>query len=145
MKTRSAVRGFSLVEMLIVLAIIGIMASIVITQMANAAVDSRRAVSRQQQVVLQEAVNNWLSQYCASSSTMSISAARTAYNAKTTAADRLSLVGPYLDPSTVSQFTAMSGDTAKLQTDAMRRIGKWIEMPTWDAASYPQVNLFPVD
>ena len=53
-------KGFSLVELLLVLGIISIMASIVINSFSNAAQDSRNVIARQQQATLQSAVNNWV-------------------------------------------------------------------------------------
>jgi hypothetical protein len=32
-----------------------------------------------------------------------------------------------------------------VQSDAMKRAGKWIELPDWADGSYPRVNLLPVD
>ena len=53
-------RGFSLVELLLVLGIISIMASIVINSFSNAAQDSRNVLAKQQQAPWQSAVNNWV-------------------------------------------------------------------------------------
>ena len=53
-------RGFSLVELLLVLGIISIMASIVINSFSNAAQDSRNVLAKQQQATLQSAINNWV-------------------------------------------------------------------------------------
>jgi prepilin-type N-terminal cleavage/methylation domain-containing protein len=135
-------RGFSLVELLIVLAVIGILASIVIANMANAAHDSRRIIARQQQVVLQGAVNTWVAQSC---TTSSLSAVRTVYNTPQNSLARLALIQNYLDPDTYSHFTTNTSDTAKVQSDAMKRAGKWIQFPVWASDSYPQVDLLPID
>ena len=129
--------------MLIVLAIIGVLASIVISQIANAAFESRRILARQQQVVLQSAVNSWIVQRTATG--QSLGAAQTAYNAATTSKAKLDLVGEYLDQDTYSHLVANTSDAAKVQSDAMKRVSKWIEMPDWAAGSYPRVNLLPVD
>jgi len=59
-RSSSLPAAFSLVELLVVIAIIAIMASIVISAFSNAAADSRLVLVRQQQAVVQEAVNSWL-------------------------------------------------------------------------------------
>jgi prepilin-type N-terminal cleavage/methylation domain-containing protein len=138
---RSAL-AFTLIEMLIVLAIIGVLAAIIISQIANATFETRRIVSRQQQVVLQTAVSSWIMQ---NTTTQPISAVRTAYNDASDSKARLALVGGYLDPDVYAHFMAQTTDVAKVQSDAMKRAGKWIELPTWASGSYPRVNLMPVD
>ena len=135
-------RAFTLIEMLIVLAIIGVLAAIIISQVANATYESRRIVARQQQVVLQTAVSSWIMQ---STTTQPISAVRTAYNAATDSKARLALVGGYLDPDVYAHFMSQTTDATKVQSDAMKRAGKWIELPQWASGSYPRVNLLPVD
>ncbi len=52
--------AFSLIELLIVIAIIGVMASMVVAAFSNATQDARRVVVLQQQAVLQEALNTWI-------------------------------------------------------------------------------------
>jgi prepilin-type N-terminal cleavage/methylation domain-containing protein len=135
-------RAFSLVELLVVLAVIGILAAIVISNMSNAAHDSRRIIARQQQVVIQSAINNWVAQSC---TTSSLSAVRTSYNNAADALARLGLVQAYLDADTYTHFTGNTTDSTKIQSDAMKRAGKWIELPAWASDSYPQVDLLPVN
>jgi prepilin-type N-terminal cleavage/methylation domain-containing protein len=78
-------------------------------------------------------------------STQSLAAVQTAYNNATTAKAKVTLVSEYLDSDTYDHFDDNTSDTAKVQSDAMKRIGKWVELPTWAAGSYPRVNLLPVD
>ncbi len=54
-------RGFTLVELLVVIAIIGVLASLVIASFSNVTQDTRNVIALQQQAVLQEALNNWIS------------------------------------------------------------------------------------
>lgn len=139
---RQSRTAFTLIEMLIVLAIIGVLAAIIISQVANATYESRRIVARQQQVVLQTAVSSWIMQ---STTTQPINTVRTAYNAAADSKARLALVGSYLDPDVYAHFMAQTTDVTKVQSDAMKRAGKWIELPQWASGSYPRVNLLPVD
>jgi prepilin-type N-terminal cleavage/methylation domain-containing protein len=134
--------AFTLIEMLIVLAIIGVLAAIIISQIANATFETRRIVSRQQQVVLQTAVSSWIMQ---NTTTQPINSVRTAYNTAADSKARLALVGGYLDPDVYAHFMSQTTDVAKVQSDAMKRAGKWIELPDWSSGSYPRVNLLPVD
>jgi prepilin-type N-terminal cleavage/methylation domain-containing protein len=134
--------AFTLIEMLIVLAIIGVLAAIIISQIANATFETRRIVSRQQQVVLQTAVSSWIMQ---NTTTQPISSVRTAYNTAADSKARLALVGGYLDADVYAHFMSQTTDVAKVQSDAMKRAGKWIELPDWASGSYPRVNLLPVD
>lgn len=135
-------RAFTLIEMLIVLAIVGVLAAILISQVANATFESRRIVARQQQVVLQTAVGSWIMQ---STTTQPINAVRAAYNAASDSKARLALVGGYLDQDVYAHFMTQTSDVSRVQSDAMKRAGKWIELPPWASGSYPRVNLLPVD
>ncbi|MFN0127019.1 MAG: type II secretion system protein [Verrucomicrobiales bacterium] len=135
-------RAFTLIEMLIVLAIIGVLAAIVISQIANATFETRRIVARQQQVAMQTAISSWVLQ---GSTAQDIATVRTAYNTAADSKARLALVGAYLDPDVYNHFMTQTTDAAKVQSDAMKRAGKWIELPDWAAGSYPRVNLLPVD
>ena len=65
------IRGFTLIELLLVIAIIGVMSALIVSSVVNAASDSRDVIGRQQQVVLQEALNSWIT--ANSSGTNSIS------------------------------------------------------------------------
>lgn len=56
----SSRRAFTLIEVIVVIAIIGIMTSLVVTVYRNVAQDSRDVVACQQQAALQNAVNNWI-------------------------------------------------------------------------------------
>jgi len=138
----SPFRGFTLIEMLIVLAIIGVLAAIIISQIANATFESRRIVARQHQVALQTAVSTWIIQ---NTTTQPIDSVRTSYNTAATSKARLQLVGDYLDSDVLAHFVSQTTDAAKVQSDAMKRSGKWIELPEWAAGSYPRVNLLPID
>ncbi len=129
-----------MVEMLIVIAVIGIMSALVITAFSNAAQDTRRVVARQQQAAVQSAVNAWVSSY---SQQHGLSATRAAYNAAASSKGRLQLVGNYLDESTLSHFLNPANTTHndQVQSAALKKIGQHLRLGEWSAASYPKVDL----
>jgi prepilin-type N-terminal cleavage/methylation domain-containing protein len=133
---RSSGKGFTLVEMLLVIAIISVLSALVITTVSNAGGDSRRIVARQQQAVLQEALNAWIAR--TSMGTNGLAGARAAYNGQASAAGKLALLSSYLDSATYSNFSTNSGGA--LQTEDMKKVGISLTFSTnWTTANYPQV------
>ncbi len=133
--------AFSLIELLIVISIISIIASLVIAAFSNAAQDTRDVLARQQQVVVQAAVNGWVAME--SSGTKSLSVARSTYNATTNGLNRLALVSSYLDEATYDYFTANTTNANQLQSEVMVKTSTYLTMPDWEANSYPKVELGP--
>jgi hypothetical protein len=123
---------------MLVIAIIGVMSSLIITTVTNAAADARRTLCYQQQVTLQDALNAWIAEN--SSGTNNLNTARTRYNAATTAAEWLNLLSnDYLHNSTYQHF--MSNSTGSLiKSEAMVKSGMSLKFTTWGAASYPTVE-----
>lgn len=139
MRTRAATRGgFTLVELLLVIAVIGIMSALIISSVTNAARDSRLVVARQQQAVLQEALNAWIT--AASGGTNSLLAARTAYNSAGSASAKLELLRDYLQPSTYDQFSQNSSG-GSVQTDAMKTANVSLGFSAWSGSAYPTVEM----
>lgn len=138
--------GFSLIELLIVVAIIGILASLVIAQISNAAADTRRIVSRQQQVVLQSALNSWVIQQvtpgAGGAAALSINAVRDKYEGMHDMADKLAVIRAELDPDTAGHFR-LTEDKKGIETNEMKRIGARIVLEAWTSGEggYPQVSL----
>ncbi len=132
--------GFSLVEMLLVITVIGILSALIIPMVINTAQDSRMVVARQQQAAVQEALNAWI--VANSSGTNSLQTARTAY---TSSSDRLTLVKDYLDSSTYQHFTNYSASTSgPYQSEAMKKVGVSFAFTDWTnaaATNYPRVNM----
>ena len=131
--------GFTLVEMLIVISVIAIMASLVISAFSNAAQDTRRVVARQQQAAVQSAVNAWIT--AQSSGTGSLAAAKTAYNNAGTSLARLNLVAGYLEDGTIAHFRTNTTNTDTVLSEALKKTNQHLELPAWSAASYPKVEL----
>lgn len=141
MKTNTAtsrIKAFTMVEMLIVIAVIGIMSALVISSFTNAAQDSRRVVARQQQAAVQNAVNAWVA---SESSRTSLFDARTKYNLKTTGKDKLDEIKRYLDDTTYSHFDTNTSDNNKIQSAALKKTGQHLTLSPWAAGSYPKVAL----
>jgi prepilin-type N-terminal cleavage/methylation domain-containing protein len=134
-----APRAFTLIELLIVIAIIAIMASIVIAAFSNAAADSRGVLVRQQQAVVQEAVNSWIAYR--SAATRSLASARTEYNGAGNGLARLALVQGYLDDATYNHFTQNTTNGDQVRSDAMTRTAQYLQITDWPNGSYPKVNL----
>lgn len=136
--------AFTLVEALITIAIIGVLASIVINAFSNAASDSRRVIARQQQAVVQSAINNWISAQL--SGTKTVEQVRTDYNTTggtaRTVLERLQLVGAYLDDSTYQHLVESSTDS-QLKSEALVKTNQYLDLPAWASGSYPKVDLKP--
>lgn len=131
--------GFTMVEMLIVISVIAIMAALVISAFSNAAQDTRRVVARQQQAAVQAAVNAWVA--AQSSGTGSLSAAMTIYNNEPTSLARLNRVSNYLDENTIDHFRTNTTNTNQVLSEALKKTGQYLELPSWSATSYPKVDL----
>ena len=129
-----------MVELLIVISVIAIMASLVISAFSNAAQDTRRVVARQQQAAVQAAVNAWVA---ANSSGVgeSLSTARTAYNAAGDGLSRLKLSGEYLDEQTLAHFADNTTDDDKILSAALKKTSQYLELANWADGSYPKVEL----
>lgn len=136
--TQARQHGFSLVEMLVTIAVIGILTGLVITSISNAAGDARLVTARQQQAVLQGALNNWIA--ASASGTNSLTTVLTAYGNASGAAGKLALLQNYLQAGTYSEFTANSSGN-KVQTDAMKKAGVHLEFSEWTTADYPMVEM----
>lgn len=135
-------RAFTLVEVLIVIAILGIMTSLVVTVYRSVAQDSRDVVARQQQAALQNALNNWVTG-STSRGKIPISTIRATYNGTANSRERLDLVQAYLDEGTYAHFVDFTIDNTKIQSEALSKVGKYITFADWTAGSFPQVKLLP--
>src|SRR5882757_5898245 len=99
--------GFTLIEALMTIAILGLMAAIVVSAFSNAGTDAARIMARQQQAAVQAAVNAWVNSdgnrtdvinaTTGTGKIHTIAQIQTTYNAATTSLARLNLVAAYLD------------------------------------------------
>ena len=130
-------KAFSLIELLIVIAVIGIIGSLVLTSVTNAARDSNMVIARQQQVVLQEALNAWI--IANSSGNVGLESTRQAYNA----GNKLALLQGFLQKSTYDHFVPYSSGNS-VGSDAMEKAGVSLQFSSWNSlAEYPAVNMAP--
>ncbi len=165
--------GFSLVELLLVLGIISIMASIVISSFTNAAQDSRNVVSRQQQATLQSALNNWVAGQVGGFERpdplnpslvfhRSIAYVRNKYNyadnywtespsssraSRSTLGKigRLELISKYLDADSYQHFVQSSeGEYPDIiLSQAMKKTGQYLTLSDWDQSQSAQAVNYP--
>mgnify|MGYP005845572573 CR=1 FL=1 len=129
-----------MVEILLVIAIIGIMASLVLTVISGAARDAHAVVARQQQVVVQEALNAWIAN--ASSQSGGIAAARTAYNAAGSDSAKLALIQSYLGGDTYGHLTDTNFSSGSVISSAsLQASGYSLSFSSWSGSNYPSVQL----
>ena len=150
--TPSKASGFTLIEALMTMAIIGVMTALVVSAFSNAGTDSARIISRQQQAALQTAVNAWVNSdtnrtdvinaTTGTGKLRTIAEIQATYNAASTALARLQLVQGYLDATTASYLISSTTNSAKITSDALNTTKQYLGMPNWTTTTvYPQVTL----
>lgn len=133
--------GFTFVELVIVIAVVGIMSALAIGSFSEGASDAREIVARQQQAAIQSAVNAWVASELTSRNT--VADVRSDYNSATTSEARLNKVRAYLDQETYDHIfeNDQVQPSDEISTSATRRLDWHIALPAWAAGSYPQVRL----
>lgn len=123
-------QGFSLVEILLVIAVIGILSGLAMTYIGGTSEHSRALVARQQQVQLQTALDAWI--VAQASGTAGLASARAAYS--TDAAAMINTLAPYLREPGI--FNASGGGVS---SSALAGIGKTLQFSSWTEGTYPKV------
>ena len=147
-----SIRGFTFIEMLMTIAILGVMAAVIVSAFSNAGTDSARIMARQQQAAVQAAVNAWvngdgnrtdvINATTGTGKLRTLSEIQATYNAATTSLARLTLVSGYLDANTASYLTSSTTDATKVTSDALKTSKQYLSLPDWTTTSvYPQVAL----
>ena len=166
-------KAFSLVELLLVLAIISIMAALVINSFSNAAQDSRNVMARQQQATLQSAINNWISGQIGGFESpdpnnplrryeRTVGYVRNKYNyasnywtdspsnpresrSNSGVTGRLELIKDYLDDGTYRHLADSSptSDFGRIQSRAMAKTGQYIELSAWSHPGAEKRSPYP--
>jgi len=148
--------GFSFVEAIYTIAIIGIMSSLVVAAISNASRDAHRVMARQQQAAVNSALTAWVMAQTRVGSTAQVrglESVRTTYNALPTTSARFNLLVPnpsspdpnaragFLDQTTADHFLDYTTGTDRLKTAAMDNAKQYLSLPTWQSGDFPRVEL----
>lgn len=149
-------RGFTFVEAIFTIAIIGIMASLAVSAISSGARDANRIVARQQQAALQEAIIAWVMAQTRVGNTAQVQgleSIRTFYNLQTSTDSRFKLLLPnstasdssaragFLDKTTLEHFQEFSSGADRLSTSALAGAGQYLTLPDWQDGDFPRVDL----
>lgn len=161
-----ACRAFTLVELLLVVAIVSILAAMVISHFADVAQGARNVVAQQQLAVWQSALNNWVTSRLGridtgidtSGAQISVKSLADYYNNLTRRQRFVLLIGKdlngtagatqgYIEAMTADHFITTinstgANNTNKIQSAAMLQTGQWLELPAWTSSTYPAVTIF---
>lgn len=127
---RTVPRGFSLVELLIVIVVIAILSALVIPQILRVRESANLSTARQQQVELQTALGNWIA--AQSSGPGGLAAAKSAYTG-----NKLALIGNYLSTGT---YAALSGSGDNVTSAALNGAKAKLQFSSWSSGGQPTVN-----
>jgi prepilin-type N-terminal cleavage/methylation domain-containing protein len=150
--------GFSLVEAVLTIAIIGIMSALAVSAISNGSVDASRILARQQQAAIQEALFAWVMSQSRvtvngveTSQLRSIASIQSDYNTlATTDVARFALIAGtaaknyedgFLDQSLVGHIYKNTIGSGPLKTDALIMSSQHIVLPNWTTGGQPSVQI----
>lgn len=129
-KALTGTRGFSLVEILLVIAVIAILSGLAVSYVGGASDSSNTLVARQQQVQLQTALDSWIA--ARSSGTAGLGGAKAAYS--TDASAMLSALAPYIRDTGIFSVSGQG-----VTSQSLSKIGKTLQFSSWVDGGYPKV------
>lgn len=143
--------AFSMIELLLTIAIMSILTGLVVTTVSNASRDASRMVARQQQAEVQNAVNAWVvgngrfpdnwADVTLRGKMRSQETMRALYNSYTTPLAKFNVIASYLDDSTSAHIISTTTNSNKLKSDALNNAKQYLSLPDWASGSYPKVDL----
>ena len=123
--------GFSLVEILITIAVIAIITAVIMPRIWDIKEGASLTIARQQQAQLQTALDSWIS--AQSSVAGGLAATRQAYSG-----DKLELLRDYLQERTYSALSTSDGN--KVTSAALNSVGARLEFSAWsDSDAHPSI------
>lgn len=124
-------RAFSLVELLVVIALVSIIAAIAIPYVGGVTRQSAIVVARQQQAELQSALGSWIA--AKSGQPGGLAAARTTYSGS----DKLTLLKDYLQ---ISTYNSLSRSGSNVTSGALGSVDAELRFSGWTATNQPMVE-----
>jgi type II secretory pathway pseudopilin PulG len=118
--------------MLLVVAILGILAALLLPYVSPMRRSASVQIARQQQAELQTALGSWIAAQSAGPG--GLAAARSTYN---NAGSKLALLQNYLQPATYAAFSA-SGNA--VNSVALRSAGASLQFTAWGSSGSPSVS-----
>lgn len=123
--------GFSFIEVLIIITVIGVIATLVLPKISDTRASASLSTARQQQAQLQTALGNWIT--TASSQSGGLAGARSSYNST---ANKLTLLQNYLQAATYANLQG-SGDS--VTSAALTASGASLQFSSWTVGGSPSI------
>lgn len=134
MTMRKHKSGFSLIEILVVVAIIGILSALLVPYFSPMRGAASQQIARQQQAELQTALGNWIAAQ-SSSAQGGLAAARETYNAA--GGSKLQLLQNYLQ---VATYASLSGNGDMVTSTALDNAGAYLQFSEWTVGGQATVQ-----